>query len=102
MACDRAPRRRSHTKTTEWVVEVEIQDPLPVTAAELDAVERYFADIVAQALIVSRPPTETSSVNRVRPLRVKNENGCGGTSIAPKGSATLRATKRNIGGSREP
>lgn len=102
MACDRAPRQRSHTKTTEWVVEVEIQDPLTVTAAELDAVERYFADIVAQALIASRPPAETFSVNHVRPLRVKNENGRGGTSIAPKGSATLRATKRNIGGSREP
>lgn len=29
-----------------WTVENELPDPIPVSAAELDAVERYFGDVL--------------------------------------------------------
>lgn len=29
-----------------WTVENELPDPLPVSTAELDAIERYFGDVL--------------------------------------------------------
>lgn len=46
MACDRRLGRRATPHATEWTVEVEIAEPTPVTACELDVFERYFAEII--------------------------------------------------------
>lgn len=37
-----------------WTVENELPDPLPVSTAELDAIERYFSDVL-DAVFDSRP-----------------------------------------------
>jgi hypothetical protein len=37
-----------------WTVENELPDPLPVSTAELDAIERYFGQIV-DAVFAERP-----------------------------------------------
>ncbi|MGJ4931564.1 hypothetical protein ACQR1I_31820 [Bradyrhizobium sp. HKCCYLS2038] len=29
-----------------WIVEKELPDPIPVSKAELDAIERYFSDLL--------------------------------------------------------
>jgi hypothetical protein len=38
-----------------WTVDNELPDPIPVSTAELDAVERYFGDVL-DAVFDSKPP----------------------------------------------
>lgn len=46
-----------------WTVENELPDPLPVGKAELDAIERYFGDVL-DAVFESKPravPADTKA-----------------------------------------
>jgi hypothetical protein len=46
-----------------WTVENELPDPIPVSTAELDAIERYFGgvlDVVLDAKPRALPPVTTN------------------------------------------
>lgn len=97
MSCDRPPRQRTPSRPTEWTVSVEIQDPLPVTVRELDAVERYFADIIAQAMMSSRQNTPKLVGVRDWSLSRKSREFRGATSIAAAGASKLCRSRRMKG-----
>ena len=45
-----------------WTVINELPDPLPVSAAELDAIERYFSDVLDEVLGLKRNRDEPSQL----------------------------------------
>jgi hypothetical protein len=50
MSSRRNTRKPRPTDPEFWTVINELTNPLPVSKAELDAIERYFADVIAQSL----------------------------------------------------
>ena len=99
MSCDRVPRRKAHAKTRKWTVEVDLQDPLPVTAAELDAVERYFGDLAATAFAQAsaRIPRDIHKPT-AQNIRISETE----TSLKAKVSGRIVETERRVGGRHEP
>jgi hypothetical protein len=43
-----------------WTVENELPDPIPVSTAELDAIERYFGDVL-DAVFDPKPRTRPAA-----------------------------------------
>jgi hypothetical protein len=54
MSSKRAPSKIRPSNAEFWTVENELPDPLPVSKAELDAIERYFGDLL-DAIFESKP-----------------------------------------------
>ena len=56
--------KRPHSKLRPtdpefWTVINELPDPLPVSTAELDAIERHFSDVLDEVLGLKRNRDET-------------------------------------------
>ena len=50
MSSKRIPKRLSAADPGFWTVINELPQPLPAKPAELDALERYFADVIGACL----------------------------------------------------
>jgi hypothetical protein len=56
MSSNRAPPKAKPPDDEFWTVDNEFPDPLPVTKAELDVIERYFGELL-DAVFESNPRT---------------------------------------------
>lgn len=54
MSSKRAPSKARPSDAEFWTVESDLPDPLPVGKAELDAIERYFGNLL-DAVFESKP-----------------------------------------------
>lgn len=54
MSSKRTSRKSRPTDPEFWTVENELPDPIPVSTAELDAIERYFGGVL-DAVFASKP-----------------------------------------------
>ena len=62
MSSNRPPSKLRPTDPDFWTVINELPDPLPVSTAELDAIERYFSDVLDEVLGLKRSRDETSQL----------------------------------------
>ena len=62
MSSKRPPSKLRPTDPEFWTVINELPDPLPVSTAELDAIERYFSDVLDEVLGLKRNRDETSQL----------------------------------------
>lgn len=62
MSSNRSPSKLRPTDPEFWTVINELPDPLPVSTAELDAIERYFSDVLDEVLGLKRNRDETSQL----------------------------------------
>jgi hypothetical protein len=60
MSSSRSSSKLRPTDPEFWTVINELPDPLPVSTAELDAIERYFSDVLDEVLGLQRNRDETS------------------------------------------
>lgn len=60
MSSNRQPSKLRPTDPEFWTVINELPDPLPVATAELNAIERYFSDVLDELLGPKRNRDETS------------------------------------------
>ncbi|EJN13511.1 hypothetical protein PMI42_03084 [Bradyrhizobium sp. YR681] len=56
MSSNRSPAKPRPSDPEFWTVENELPDPIPVSKAELDAIERYFGDLL-DAVFDPKPHT---------------------------------------------
>lgn len=61
MSSSRRPSKPRPADPEFWTVENELPDPLPVSKAELDAIERYFGDLL-DAVFDPKPRTVPAAV----------------------------------------
>ncbi len=59
MSSKRPPSKLRPTDPEFWTVINELPDPLPVSTAELDAIERHFSDVLDEVLGLKRDRDET-------------------------------------------
>jgi len=59
MSSKRPPSKLRPTDPEFWTVINELPDPLPVSTAELDAIERHFSDVLDEVLGLKRNRDET-------------------------------------------
>ncbi len=64
MSSNRPPSNLRPTDPEFWTVINELPDPLPVSTAELDAIERYFSDVLDEVLGLKRNQVETSQLTK--------------------------------------
>lgn len=62
MSSKRPPSKLRPTDREFWTVINELPDPLPVSTAELDAIERYFSDVLDEVLGLKRNRDEPSQL----------------------------------------
>jgi hypothetical protein len=60
MSSSRSSSKLRPTDPEFWTVINELPDPLPVSTAEMDAIERYFSDVLDEVLGLQRNRDETS------------------------------------------
>jgi hypothetical protein len=63
MSSSRAHSKWRPTDPEFWTVINELPDPLPVSRAELDTIERYFADVIEQSLKPVSSPSKHKGNN---------------------------------------
>ena len=56
MSSNRSPSKPRLSDLEFWTVVNELPDPIPVSKAELDAIERYFGDLI-DAVFDPKPRT---------------------------------------------
>jgi len=62
MSSKRLSSKLRPTDLEFWTVINELPDPLPVSTAELDAIERYFSGVLDEALGLKRNRDEPSQL----------------------------------------